>query len=111
MTIKTLCLNMIVDNEIKNIERCLNAVVPYIACWVIGDIGSTDGTQEFVRSFFAARNVPGELHQLSYINFAQARQEALDRARASDLKYDYLLLVEADTKLMGAEFYALLGTR
>jgi glycosyltransferase involved in cell wall biosynthesis len=66
---------------------------------VIGDTGSTDGTQEFIRSFFAARSIPGELHSFPFINFAQARNEALDRARASSLRFDYLLLTDADMEL------------
>ena len=48
-----LCLNMIVKNEMANIERCLRSVADHIACWVIGDTGSTDGTQDFIRGFFA----------------------------------------------------------
>ena len=46
---KLLCLNMIVKNEMANLERCLTAVADHIACWVIGDTGSTDGTQDFIR--------------------------------------------------------------
>jgi glycosyltransferase involved in cell wall biosynthesis/SAM-dependent methyltransferase len=99
MTKKTLCLNMIVKNEMANLRRCLDSVAPHIACWVIGDTGSTDGTQVFVREYFATRGIPGELHEFPFINFAQARNEALDRARASDLKYDYLLLADADMEL------------
>jgi glycosyltransferase involved in cell wall biosynthesis len=66
---------------------------------VIGDTGSTDGTQDFIRSFFVARNIPGELHSFPFVNFAQARNEALDRARASKLRFDYLLLTDADMEL------------
>src|SRR6185436_13642164 len=98
MTVKTLCLNMIVNNQREHLEGCLSTIAPHIACWVIGDTGSTDGTPKFIRSFFAARNIPGELHHLSCVNFARARQEAFDRARASELQYDYLLLMEADTE-------------
>ena len=50
---KMLCLNMIVRNEMANLERCLGAVADHIDCWVIGDTGSTDGTQDFIKSFFA----------------------------------------------------------
>lgn len=96
---KALCLNMIVKNEMANLERCLAALAPHISCWVVGDTGSTDGTPEFVHSFFAARNIPGELHRFPFVNFAQARNEALDRARASRLHFDYLLLVDADMEL------------
>jgi glycosyltransferase involved in cell wall biosynthesis len=91
---------MIVKNEMANLERCLTAVAPHISCWVIGDTGSTDGSREFVRCFFAQRNIPGELYSYPFINFAQARNEALDRARASTMDFDYLLLVDADLELM-----------
>ena len=91
---------MIVKNEMANLDRCLRVVAPHIACWVIGDTGSTDGTQEFIRSFFAERNIPGELHNFPFINFEQARNAALDCAYASPLVYDYLLLTDADMELM-----------
>jgi hypothetical protein len=66
MTIaKTLCLNMIVKNEMANLERWLGALAPYIACWVIGDTGSTDGTQDFVMTFLRRARLPGGVAQLS----------------------------------------------
>lgn len=97
---KRLCLNMIVKNEMANLQRCLGAVVDHIDCWVIGDTGSTDGTQDFIKSFFAARNLPGELHEFPFHNFEQARNAALDHAYASPLAYDYLLFDDADMELM-----------
>jgi len=96
---KALCLNMIVKNEMANLERCLSSVAPYISCWVIGDTGSTDGTQEFIQAFFAARGLPGELHSFPFKNFAQARNKALGCARVSALGFDYLLLTDADMEL------------
>jgi tetratricopeptide (TPR) repeat protein len=97
---KSLCLNMIVKNEMANLARCLSAVAPYIDCWVIGDTGSTDGTQDFIRDFFAARSLPGELHSFPFHDFEQARNAALDCAYASPLAYDYLLLDDADMELV-----------
>jgi glycosyltransferase involved in cell wall biosynthesis len=97
---RALCLNMIVKNERTNIERCLSAVVDHVACWVIGDTGSTDGTQDFITSFFAARNLSGELHSFPFRNFEQARNAALDCAAASPLDYDYLLFADADMELV-----------
>jgi glycosyltransferase involved in cell wall biosynthesis len=94
---KQLCLNMIVRNEIATLERCLCAVANHIDCWVIVDTGSTDSTQMFIKSFFAARSIPGELHSFAFHNFEQARNAALDCAIASGLGYDYLLLVDAAT--------------
>ena len=83
-----------------NLERCLGAVADHIDCWVIGDTGSTDGTQDFIKSFFAARNLPGELHSFPFHNFEQARNAALDYAYASPLDYDYLLFADADMELV-----------
>jgi glycosyltransferase involved in cell wall biosynthesis len=97
---KMLCLNMIVKNEMANLERCLGAVAPHIDCWVIGDTGSTDGTQNFIKSFFAARGLPGELHSFPFVNFEQARNAALECAYASPLQYDYLLFCDADMELV-----------
>ena len=88
MTAKPLCLNMIVKNEMANLERCLVAVADHIACWLIGDTGSTDGTQDFIRSFFATRGLPGELHSFPFSNFEQARNQALAHAYASPMQYD-----------------------
>jgi glycosyltransferase involved in cell wall biosynthesis len=59
---KRLCLNMIVKNETANLPRCLGAFAPWVPSWVICDTGSTDGTQAFIKSFFAERGIPGELH-------------------------------------------------
>ena len=91
---------MIVRNETANLPRCLDAVAPHIACWVIGDTGSTDGTQDFIRAYFAERGIPGELHSFPFLNFEQARNAALDHAYASPLPYDYLLFDDADMELI-----------
>jgi glycosyltransferase involved in cell wall biosynthesis len=91
---------MIVRNEMANLERCLSAVAPHIDCWVIGDTGSSDGTQEYIRSFFAGRGIPGELHSFPFENFEQARNTALDHARDTTLPYAYLLLADADMELV-----------
>jgi len=97
---RSLCLNMIVKNEMANLERCLSALADHIACWVIGDTGSSDGTQDFIIAFFAARGLSGELHSFPFENFEQARNAALDHAYASPLAYDYLLFADADMELV-----------
>jgi len=97
---KKLCLNMIVKNEMANLDRCLRSVADHIACWVIADTGSSDGTQEFIQSFFVERNIPGELHSFPFVNFEQARNAALEHAAESKLAYDYLLFLDADMELV-----------
>lgn len=86
-------LNMIVKNEAHVICRCLESVLPLIDYWVIVDTGSTDGTQEIITRYMAEHNIPGELYERPWVNFAYNRNEALELARPSA---DYLLIMDAD---------------
>jgi len=85
---------MIVKNEACVIERCLKSVRPWIDTWAIVDTGSTDGTQAIIQEFF--RDVPGELQERPWVDFATNRNQALELARG---KSDYLLLIDADDYL------------
>lgn len=99
-TTPKVCLNMIVKNERAIIGRCLSAALPHIDAWVIIDTGSTDGTAEAIEQFFILHKVPGKLVRGTFKNFAQARNDALDAARAFG-DWDYVLLVDADMVLRG----------
>ena len=94
-----LCVNMIVRNEAPIIARALESVAAEIAHWVICDTGSTDGTQQIIRNFFAERGIPGELFEHPFDGFDRARNRALDCARQSEGAFDYLLLMDADMQL------------
>jgi glycosyltransferase involved in cell wall biosynthesis len=88
------CLNMIVKNEALVIRRCLDSVRPFIDHWVIVDTGSTDGTQDIIREHL--RDLPGELYERPWRDFAHNRSEALELAR---VKSDYTLIIDADDTL------------
>jgi tetratricopeptide (TPR) repeat protein len=88
---------MIVRNESAILERCLRSVLPHIGCYVICDTGSTDNTVEIARRVLSP--LPGEVHSIVFQNFQQARNEALELARASKIPFDYLLLIDADMEL------------
>jgi len=92
----SVCLNMIVKNESRVIERCLEAAAPHVDYWVIVDTGSQDDTRERIEEFFAQRGIPGELHQRPWKSFGHNRTEAL---RLAEGKADYLLLCDADMVL------------
>lgn len=102
---------MIVRNEAHVIERCLRSVKPYVCAWGICDTGSTDGTQERIRDLLA--DLPGELRESKWVDFATNRNEALELARKFGT--DYLLIIDADEELhrvadgafdtLGAEAY------
>ena len=76
---RTICLCMIVKNEVTVIERCLRSVMGFIDRWVIVDTGSSDGTQALVRETLQA--IPGELHERPWQDFGHNRSEALRLAR------------------------------
>lgn len=88
---KTVCLNMIVKNESAVIKRCLSSLKPLIDYWVIVDTGSTDGTQDIIKGFM--KDIPGELHEQPWVNFAHNRNGALELAKG---KADYVLFIDAD---------------
>jgi tetratricopeptide (TPR) repeat protein len=85
---------MIVKNEAHVIRRCLASVRPVIDAWVIADTGSSDGTQAIVQEFM--RDMPGELLERPWVDFAHNRNEALEEARALA---DYVLVIDADEVL------------
>src|SRR6266496_724799 len=88
---QTICLVMIVKDEAAILERCLQSVKPLISYWIICDTGSTDNTKNIVRTVL--RDVPGELHEDSWVDFGHNRTRCLQRARG---KADYHLLIDAD---------------
>lgn len=95
-----ICLNMIVKNESEIIERCLASVLPVIDHYVVCDTGSSDDTMDRIRRFFDSRGIPGEIHQTDFVDFEQARNQALDLCRRSRAEFDYILLVDADMELV-----------
>ncbi len=93
----TTCLCMIVRNEAHVIERCLRSVLAAgIDYWVIADTGSTDGTQDRIRELLA--DVPGELHEDAWVNFAHNRTLVCERAKG---RADWLVWIDADGTFEG----------
>jgi len=88
---QTLCLCMIVKDEAAVIERCLRSTLPLISSWSIVDTGSTDKTKEIIREVM--KDIPGELHERPWKNFAHNRSEMIELARG---KADYDLMLDAD---------------
>jgi len=94
----TVCLSMIVKNETHIIHECLDSIHKYIDYWVIVDTGSTDGTQELIKNYFAEKGIPGELIEKPWVSFGHNRSEAL---ALCDGKADYAWMIDADDKIVG----------
>jgi glycosyltransferase involved in cell wall biosynthesis len=98
----SICLNMIVKNESAIIRSTLENLTSYVkfAYWVICDTGSTDGTQDIIKTFFAEKGIKGELHQDEWKDFGHNRTLALQRAYDSK-GADYILIFDADDAFRG----------
>lgn len=100
-----ICLTMIVKNESKIIERCLDSVKDIIDCISICDTGSTDNTIAIIEEYMQREGIPGKVHRHQWENFghnrtlsAVAAQESLDEL-GFKLNETFLLLLDADMML------------
>ena len=91
---------MIVKNEKKVIQRCLDSLKDKIDYWVIVDTGSEDGTQRLIQEVM--KGIPGELHERPWVDFGFNRREALALTKG---KADYVLFMDADERLIYSEAF------
>lgn len=96
--VSTICLIMIVKNESHIICRLLDSLVTIIDYISIVDTGSTDNTEELVRSWAAERNIPCHIEHKKFVNFAVNRSHSFTVARRAFPQADYGLLSDADFK-------------
>ena len=92
--------NAIVKDESARIERCVRSLLPAIDGAIVVDTGSTDNTCSLLFELFEKAQKPLEIHSAPFVDFSQARNEALRRARESKIAWDWLLLVDADMELI-----------
>jgi glycosyltransferase involved in cell wall biosynthesis len=96
---------MIVRNEAMVIERCLDAARPAFDGVSICDTGSSDGTPEIVRRWLDSRDIPGEVHQHAFRDFAHNRTFSIEAAQTTvtrlgwDRSNTWLLFLDADMVL------------
>ena len=85
---------MIVKNEAHIITETFDNILKYIPLtyWVISDTGSTDGTQQVIKDYFACKKIDGELFQDEWRDFGYNRTLALQHANK---KTDYLFIFDA----------------
>lgn len=100
-----ICLTMIVKNESRIIERCLNQAKGVVDCVSICDTGSTDNTVAIIEDYLKKNKIPGKVHKHEWKNFGHNRSLSIEAAQKTlkelnfDLKNSYLLLLDADMNL------------
>jgi len=96
---------MIVRNERRVIERCLDAARPVIDALSVCDTGSDDGTPGVIGDWLAAHGVAGRVHRQRWRDFGHNRTRAIQAAQRMlrglgwDLSRTYLLFLDADMVL------------
>ena len=92
---KKIGLCMIVKDESKVIERCLDSVKPLIDYVCISDTGSTDNTIEMIQNWLKENKIEGEVNQEKWENFAHNRSKSLENIRKHK-DIDYVITIDAD---------------
>lgn len=92
------CLNMIVRNESRVIERLLNSVYLFVDEYLICDTGSTDNTKAIITRFFLERKIPGKIIDEPFRDFGYNRSFALAACDTMSTA-DYVILLDADMVL------------
>ena len=96
---RTVGLCMIVRDEQHIIRRCLDSVRPLIDYVLIVDTGSKDQTQDVVREWLVENQVPGEIIEEPWRDFAYNRTHALACLRKRT-EIDFAFIMDADDVLV-----------
>lgn len=89
-----LCL--IIFNEEKVLQRCLNSLFPIIDHYVVVDTGSTDNSKAVIKQFFEEKNIQGEIHDDPDFNMSKNLNFVFDRLKG---KTDFSFYIDADNIL------------
>ncbi len=100
-----ICLTMIVKNEEKIIERCLDSAKDCVDFISICDTGSDDHTVQTIEQYLQKTGIPGKVHRHKWKNFGHNRTRSVQAAQKTldelgfPLENTYLLLLDADMML------------
>jgi glycosyltransferase involved in cell wall biosynthesis len=96
-----ICMISMFKNESKGIRRMLESVWRYIDFYVFQDNGSTDGTPDIVREFFADKNIPGFIYKVEegWVGFGWNRDHLLQTTLRNDHGCDWIMKMDCDEYL------------
>ena len=96
-----LAVAAIVKNESESIETMLKSCLPIASYVVIADTGSIDETKIIAETILKSSDVPYTLADISFVDFSQARNEALALVPTS---MHWVLMIDADEHLVPADY-------
>ncbi len=105
-TTKHIILLLMVKNESRIIERCLEAALPHVDATAVLDTGSADDTIAIVQRVLSASGKPGRVAQHPFDDFGRSRTRSFKEAQALcaqmgwDPEHTYALAVDADMVLV-----------
>jgi glycosyltransferase involved in cell wall biosynthesis/predicted O-methyltransferase YrrM len=96
-----ICMISMFKNEAKGIRRMLESVWRHIDFYVFQDNGSTDGTPDIVREFFADKNIPGFIYEVEegWVGFGWNRDHLLQTTLCNDHGCDWIMKMDCDEYL------------
>lgn len=97
---KKIILFMIVKNEEKVIQRCLDSCIGVIDGISICDTGSSDNTVQIILDFCKENHLDGVVHQSEWKNFSHNRTESFRLMKETFPDADYGLTIDADMILV-----------
>lgn len=95
-----IALSMIVKNEGKIIDRCLDAVVSLVDYIYIEDTGSTDNTIESITAWSRENKVETVIQKYEFTDFASNRNSSLQNTMKTFQDADYILFIDADMEIV-----------
>jgi glycosyltransferase involved in cell wall biosynthesis len=96
-----ICMISMFKNEAKGMRRMLESVWRHIDFYVFQDNGSTDGTPDIVREFFADKNIPGFIYEIEegWVGFGWNRDHLLQTTLRNDHGCDWIMKMDCDEYL------------
>jgi glycosyltransferase involved in cell wall biosynthesis len=88
-------------NESKGIRRMLESVYKHIDFYVFQDNGSTDGTPDIVKEFFANKDIPGFIYNIEegWVGFGWNRDHLLQTCMKTNHGCDWIMKMDCDEYL------------
>lgn len=94
-------LVMIVGNDMGVLPRIIASVKDYVHTFMVCDIGSNDGTHEYLKNLFSERGtLRGAVLRHNFEDFSTNKNLCLQAAESLDPPMDYFLVPESDYELV-----------